>query len=281
MAQQALQGAAAVIAFTFRDAAGEPATVSDASVRVLRDDGTEIVPPTAPTAGTDGAYSFALPPSATALLDLLTAEWTATIDAAAQTFTTQIEVVGGVYFTVAEARRRRPLEDTTKYPAADIEEARALAERDIEDAAKDAFVRRYRRERISTYGSTKLVLSWPNLQRVRYLAVDGVALTDDELAALEWRAVGVVLCPQAAAKRTVDIAYEHGQAAPPGRIKNAALLLTKSYLLDTLVDDRAIRTVDDNGRETVYSAPGVRGIVFGIPEVQGAVDQYERPRLFL
>jgi len=71
----------------------------------------------------------------------------------------------------------------------------------------------------------------------------------------------------------VTVAYEHGWTSPPLRIKRAALLLAKQWVLNSPIDDRATSVSNDDGT-FVLATPGLRGSVFGIPEVDAALESY-------
>src|SRR4051794_38233928 len=97
--------------FTVDGVATDPSPVT-ATVEVVRDDGSVVVVAGASTVhvGT-GKFTFTLTPTHTALLDILTARWTATFAGQPQTVETQVEVVGGFLFTLADARADSQLAD--------------------------------------------------------------------------------------------------------------------------------------------------------------------------
>jgi hypothetical protein len=279
---QVVAGRPATVRVVFYDADGAPADADgQVTADVTSDDGTALVSGRVCASEGAGVYALTLTPAETATLDLLTVTAAGQVGGVDQEPTGQVEVAGGIYFTVAEARRTKPLQKTDTYSDADIEAARIGAERDLEhcEATNQTFVPRYRREIVRPHGSRRVWLDRARPRRIRSLAVDGVELTADEIAALDLFDFGLVKLDRRATH--VEVAYEYGWDSPPRRMVEAALLLTKQYVIDSQIDDRALRVIDPEGRETVYSAPGVRGILFSIPEVEGAVRQFRLERAFM
>jgi hypothetical protein len=245
-----------------------------ATVEIVRDDGTVLV--TGGTAASDtgtGRFSYTLSPTLTADLDLLTAYWTVTIGTYEQTFTTQVEIVGGYLFSIPEAKATKPL-DQAAYTTDLIVAARTEAERQLEDACGVAFVPRYIRETVDGTGGYDLMLARRRLRTVRTGTVDGTALTVSELADLEYAGTGRLRSPNVWAYGSeISVAYEHGYDYPPAGAGRAALRLAKHFLIDSPVDDRALR-MDMEGGSYVMATPGLRGARFGIPEVDAFVDSF-------
>ena len=143
--QRIVRATAATLTVTLVDQDGEPSDAAGAvTVRVQRADGTDVLAAgTATTnpAGT-GTYSVALTAAQTATLDLFTATWTVSgINVAV----TLHEIVGGVYFTVAEARARDASISTSAYTAEAVRQARAEVEQQCEMITGVAWVPRFRR----------------------------------------------------------------------------------------------------------------------------------------
>lgn len=244
-----------------------PAT---ATVTITRDDGTVIVPGLAAARTGTGEFSYTLDAGDNDQLDILTAEWTSSLG----TLTTTTEVVGGFLFTIADARRLKPLQDATKYPADRIIEARTLAESALEDLCGVAFVPRYARETFSGTGTTSLLLR-PRTTLVRSVTSDGTVYTPTEIAALVPQQTGAVYNPNrwASGYGNLSVSYVHGYTSPPPRVSQACLLLAKNWLVDGPLDDRMTSMSTDDGTFALLT-PGLRGSFTGIPEVDACVQTY-------
>lgn len=271
-----LQGAASTISATFYlDGVATDPTPDSATVHITRSDGTDVV--AAGTAGTGagtGKFTYALLPAHTALLDTLTVRWT-TVNLGS--ITTTVEVVGGFLFAISEARALKPLDNTTDYPAAKIAEYRTLAEDAFEEACGVAFVPRYTRETVETPASGSLVTRWPRVRAIRAASVDGDALTVDDLTGVIGDRYGVVhrdaVWGGTSTYTQTVVGYEHGFDRPPPRVSRAVLLLAKAWLVRGPVDERTTSMSTDEGTFSL-ATPGLRGSVFGIPEVDQVVSEY-------
>lgn len=181
------------------------------------------------------------------------------------------------YFTVAEARKLPDLDDTTKFPEAAIDAERVAAELDLEDACGLAFVPRVGTERLDGPGGELLRLSRRRVRAIQTVSVLGRPLSAGELAALEVSATGLVRLRGgwSAALGSIEVTYEHGLDAPPPRGKRAAMLLARDRLVNGPIDDRAYQIAGEFGPISLVT-PGVRGSVFGIPEVDSFVRDARR-----
>jgi hypothetical protein len=68
----------------------------------------------------------------------------------------------------------------------------------------------------------------------------------------------------------VVVGFEHGRDRPPERLRRAALLLAKVWLVSGPVDDRTSTLTSDGGTFSLVT-PGRGGSIFGVPEVDAAV----------
>lgn len=275
--QRIVRGLSATLSHTFYvDGTATNPSPDAATVTITRDNGTVLVAAAAATDTGAGTVSYTLTPAQTVLLDTLTVAWTATFGGQAQAFTDIVEIVGGVLFTVAQARAVNPLADTVKYPPQKIIEARTLVETALEDACGVAFVPRYRREQVNGQGGRELVLSMPRVRSIRSASLDGTAFTAGELADIVPSGTSVVYTPNrwTAGFRNYEVVYEHGYDEPPPRVTNAALLLARRYLVDSPVSDRATSLTTEDGTTQFLVTAGVRQAVFDIPECNAVVAQY-------
>lgn len=177
------------------------------------------------------------------------------------------------YFTVSEARMLAPLNDATKFPAAVIDKMRITVEQSIEDACQVAFVPRETTEIVSGDGRAKIMLQWPKVTAVNAISIDQYALSS---------ASGIVGLPTGVIHRyggwpagfaNISVRYIHGYPKPPLRVKRAAMLLTKYWLVNGPVDERAMSMSSEDGTFAL-ATPGMRGSEFGLPEVDRTVQLY-------
>lgn len=282
MLSRVLQGSAADVSYTFRDKAGTATAVNDASVRIVREDGTELVAPTAPVADADGLFTYTLTPAETGALDVLSVEWTATVDTYEQTATTYVEVVGGFLFSVTDARALSPLNNTTTYTTARLIEYRTIAEMALEDACGVSFVPRYFRERVDGSGTVDVLLSKPRPLSVSSVVVGGTtssvgtAFTANQLTDLRLYPTGKLYHSSGwtEGRGNVLVKGTAGYPHPPPRVGRAALLLAKRFLVDSPISDRAISTTNDDGQVSFFVTAGVRDAVFDVPECNSVISSY-------
>jgi hypothetical protein len=77
----------------------------------------------------------------------------------------------------------------------------------------------------------------------------------------------------------VSITYQHGHAEPPLRVKQAAMILTREWLISGPVTDRQTQLPTEAGGAVNLAVPGGRFGTFGVPEVDATVAQYSREAL--
>lgn len=267
-----LKGTAATIAATFYvDGTGTNPTPDAATIRITRADGTDLVP--AGTAATDdvaGRFTYQLAPSQTATLDTLTVEWATTN---LGTITTIVEIAGGFLFSIADARALKPLDNTVTYTTATIQAMRTLVEQAIEDACGVAFVPRHARETLNGTGGRHVMLSHPLVQRVRTATNGTTTMAASDLAARPSGLMYSLTGSFGYGYGNVAVEYEHGYQYAPERVKRAAIRLARRWLVEGPVDDRATSMSTDDGTFALMT-PGMRGMLFDLPEVQAVVDQY-------
>lgn len=252
-----------------------------ATVEVVRADGTTLIPTTAASEAGTGRFSLTLTTTETADLDRVEVRWTADFGGVPQTVTTEVEIAGGVLFTIPEARRDQTLSDAAKFPADRIVEARTAAERALEDACGVALLPRYEYETVLDAGGDYLPVKWAKVRTVRSLSSGGSSLSTPDLVvggSIYWGQGSDDSYPP----NNVTIGYEHGLDRPPGETSRVAVRLARHYLVDAPIDDRAIRIDADNG-SWLMATPGMRSKSggsrailreFGIPEVDAFVEAH-------
>lgn len=266
--QEVVVGRAATIGVQLYADEARTESSEPVAVRVQRSTGEDVLPAgtaTTTPAGTTGRYEVKLDPAAMTEVDILTATWSVTLDGVAQTRRTTVEVAGGYYFELAELRAMPGLSDTTKYPTAKLAEARTRAQDEVEREIGVAFVERYE---VVTLNRCSGSTAWlrPFVRRVLSGTVNGVALTEDQIAAMTahdygrldwlggWFADGSVL-------RLVH-AYS---PSPPTEIRALALDLARHQLLGwrSSVPNQPV-DADELGRETPAGESADRGAGPGI-----------------
>lgn len=273
--QQILNGQAATLALTWSGSDGEPASApSTPQVTVLRADGTTVTSGAASGAGS--SWTFTVTAAHTADLDVWTVAWVA----GTATQTTAVEIVGGYYFTVAEARAQdTALADTVTYTAARILAGRAQVESEIEHAAAVAFVPRFSTIILEGNGTATL-LGPARPRRVRWATItDGATVTALSAGDL----AGITLSPSGAltfaagtwpAGAKVTLGIEHGHDRPHPKIVAATITLLRVRLNTGASNfpDRAERYQLSEGGMMFLSMPGAFKI--GVPEVDAAIATY-------
>lgn len=273
--QRILRGVPATLTWQALDADGNEADPGTTTVRVVADDGTEVVPAGAATAGTGAdPRSYTLDAAHNTRLDQLTVTWSS---AAAGTQTTTVDVVGGFYFSVTEARASdATLTNDTKYPDEAVIAARREVEDEFERITGVAFVPRYGRSLVAVFNGFALLP--PALRVVRSATPYGCpTYTSDQLAALQITDYGAVTRLGNTVTSPLDIAYEHGMSRCPPDIKRAALIRLRSRLnlSNSGISERAKTYTPDTGIGTIeLSEPD--GLTTGIPEVDAVL---QRPGL--
>lgn len=215
-------------------------------------------------------------------LDVFTATWSALVNSVATQWVSDIELVGGYVFEIADLREQDRTFTVEKYPTETLREVRGWVEDVIEGprAANVAFVPRSSRVTIDGTGRTSLVLPDLNVREVYAVSVDGVAWTDAQIAKLTvddgvlWLASGAPFYMWPAGHRNITLHYSHGHDRAPGAITRAALMLAKEYLVKSDVPGRATATSigDQLFRLTIAGRDGVTGL----PDVDAAIDQFGR-----
>jgi hypothetical protein len=249
--------------------AGAPTdpTPDSATVRVVRDDGTEVIPSVAANDSGTGVFSVPYTATQAALLDRWTAYWTTTVNGQPRVDTTTHEVVGGFLFALAEL-------SGTGATDAQLQATRTTVEQAIEDACGCAFVPRYDRATLSGDGTTLLRVGRPFLRRVRWASTSTLGittpLTTTDVAGLTAVPYGFVTGGYRwMAGSLVTVGYEFGMDRPPEPVRAAALDYARFLLTqDTSIDSRAERLQTDDG--TLVFGGGQTGL----PGVDRVIDQY-------
>lgn len=282
--QQILRGAPADIAFTTLDQDGQPREGGDITVTVHRANGTALVEDIATTRdSTLSTYTFHLSATETSALDILHVEWS---EDGGATFETFIEVVGGYFFTLDEARRAAPnFTDKGKYPDKLVRETRRAVEEECERITGRSFVPRFRRYALPGNDLPSMWLPDADVRRIHSISMVDTYGTpyaspivpDDVVVEASGRLTSRRYSfPYGVSNVTVE--YECGLDEPPQAIKTAALMRFRDLITTSKSGiDRATFQIIE-GRVFNVLQPGVRGSRTGIPEVDEAYDAWSYKR---
>lgn len=184
------------------------------------------------------------------------------------------------YFTVADLRARFTEVTSLKYADAVVDDAIELAEEAFEHAADMAFITRDATSVVSTDVPSRLSL--PHNRVTAVTSVTGA--TSGVLDVSDARITGGSYLTLAANWPTAEdltVVYEHGYTTPPLRVKQAVMLLARTWLINGPIDARASQLSTGDGGVINLSTPGQFGAVFGIPEVDATLQQYKHVDLVL
>jgi hypothetical protein len=230
-----------------------------------------------------GTYTFTLPPQAE--LDRLTVLWSGTFDGVAQSVTTYAEIVGGYLFRVDTARSYgdRVLADTTRYPDADIEAARAEITDMFQQVCKVSFIPRYGRDVLDGTDSDTLELTNRRPRRIISGSISGTSLTAGQIADIALypggRAVYISGAYWPWKRQSITLGYEHGWPVVPADIALAGLVLARWQLVSNDISDRMIAFDNDLGSVRL-SVPGA-AFPTGIPIVDATLARYDESPLLI
>lgn len=248
------------------DGEGTDPSPDEATVTVTRADGTVLVDEQAASDGANGLFTYTIAAIDNDRLDTLTASWTTALG----TLETVTEVAGGFLFSISELQAQ--LQTPGDFTTAQIVAVRTRVEETLEQLCGVAFVPRFRQITVSGTGTTTALLD-PRTTAIRSVTIDGEAQTLEDLA---YSDTGLVYWPNrwTAGTSNIVIGYEHGYPYPPERVKAAALLLAKYWLIKGPIDDRATSIPAGDGGIIALSTPGMRGAYTGLPEVDATIEAY-------
>jgi hypothetical protein len=252
-------------------------------VRVTRLDGSLVDEQDAVGPDADGAWSYTFP--GRDVLDDLIVSWSVTLGGDAVVLDQDsIEVVGGLYFGLAEGRDVDPaLKSVERYPTGKLVAARIETESECERITGQAWVPRFARATVSGDDRAGLVLPHSMIRTIRSVSVAGTALDVGSVAGLTFSDVGLLMRPSGAVwprgSRNIVVEYEHGNDRPNADILRGAKLRFKSFVLEgrSALPDQAERrvTVEASGTSTVYGSPTAERT--GLPAVDAAYHRWPAP----
>jgi hypothetical protein len=255
------------------------------SVTVRRLDGTVVTGPTAANNPSTGIYTYDLPGQAN--LDHLDVSWVGTVGGSAITLVDRVEIVGGYFFGLPQARASdSSLANPVAYPTAMLAEKRIEVEQECERICGRAFVPRFARLTLSGDGTSVLNIPVYKLRAIRAISTHSwpdAAAVVTPLTNITFDSGGTVIrydggiFPYGISTVTVEI--EHGEDYPPAEITDKAMYRLRSLLnLSRLgVPDRVSTYTTADGATYRLTLP-TRGST-GIPEVDAVYCRYEAPPL--
>ena len=244
-----------------------------ATVTIYRGDGTALVTAATATHGSAGVFTYTL--AAQTQLNSLRAVWTGTDG---RQVTTYHEIVGGFYAELADIRALEGMSNTSKYPTAALEAARAQAADRFEWATRVAWVPRYARETLDGNNRSDLTLTWPQPRQILSVTTDGTVVSD--LTAFRLYSFGVIertngvwfLADVYGGGQNVTVEYTHGYDRPPEDIRWAFLTYVRYLLYETQsrIPDRASAFTTPDGTFQLVTAGFQRPT--GLPDVDAILN---------
>jgi hypothetical protein len=225
-----------------------------------------------PSRTATGVYQATLPANLE-ILDTYEVAWNFSNG---QTRRSEFELVGGFLFTVADVRAlNSQLADTVAYPAAAIRRVRAEVEDVFEDPKITARAFRPRGRRLTVDGNDTDTLTTPDfdITSVVSASITGTAVTLTYVTIQPWGGLKLSTGTWTSGVGNVSLLYEYGMRATPAKVRREALVLAKSYLQESpLQEGRATAVFTDIGgyRLTIAGRDGWTGI----PSVDACLSQY-------
>lgn len=189
--------------------------------------------------------------------------------------TTEVEVTGGLLFTIKDARDSdSEIADTGQYPGEEIKHFREVVETEFQTITGRSFVPRTVRVPVETDGSD---CAWLGLFDCASLVAlegpDGALVASDYV--LEPNGLLNGLSGFSEGTRLTAV-VDYGFRFPPEDVKRVGLIRLR-YLLaaeSTGVPDRATSYVAESGGTFTLATPGRAGYKTGIPEVDAVLNLY-------
>lgn len=259
--QRIVAGVAATLTWQATDQNGEPADPGTTTVAVTGSAGTVVL--AAGTATTTSGTARTVDIAAQDV-DELTVVWTG----ATATATTYVDVVGGVYFTVDQARAAQPnIANVATFTAARVIEKRTEVATLFEQRTDMAFVPRF----AALTTNKRATATRTAIRSVKWAqTVSGDYITDTtELARVEqWG----VRC--AAHIDRVGVIF--GFDTPPADVVDKAMLYCRHLLTESSsgIDMRVLATSTPDGQVTRFATPGAGKWITGIPEIDEVLIAY-------
>jgi len=277
-----LRNTAATARITFYDGDGPAEADGAVTVTVTKGDGSTLLSTSATNEVEVGEYSVVIPPQAT--LNFLTLTWSGTFSGTAITVESNVEIVGGFFFSIAELRAYdKALQNTDRFTDEDLMEARREVETEFEDICGRAFVARYFREEAMA-PDPEASLLWTEKPEVHNL----ITITVDTVDHSDWDVYfkrdkysprALVVCTGAQSifsAEDITMEYEYGMKNVPIPIRQKALKRAKQTLIgqNSTVDERATTMLIPDVGTVNLATPGLRGSETGVPDIDVVLSRY-------
>jgi hypothetical protein len=258
-----LSGRALSLSHTFYD---DESILTVPSVAVtVRLDGASTDVFTGDATGAEGVWTVAVPA-------LEQGAYTVTWNAGLAVDKTRVEVVGGVTFTISEARSSDvDLTSAEKFPAAEIRGYRDVIEQEFETITGRSFTPRTRQFTFISDGN--------GLEHVGLHDVNALSATVDgaETDASGWAySQSGFLSHDAVEGAVVVLTADYGFRFCPDDVKRAAMIRLRTVLAgeNSGIPDRATSFIAAEGGTFTLATPGKAGSETGIPEVDTILGRY-------
>jgi hypothetical protein len=286
--ERVLRNTAATVSVTFYN--GTIAVEADGAVTVVakKADGSTLLSTTATNQPAVGVYSVVIP--AQSALNFLTLSWTGSFTGTPVTITSEVEIVGGFYFSLGELRSyESTFANTTKYPDSMLADARDQVESEFEDICHRAFVPRFWREASLETDSDEWMI-WTEKPEANVFTVLSQAgqdhlsyYTSGYLVRDKHSPRGIHVTNYATNLFNYDTLYypisaeyEYGMKQVPIPIKTKALKRAKQNLLGlkSTIDERATTMLLPDIGQVNLATPGERGSETGVPDIDVVLRRY-------
>jgi len=269
-----LSGRAVKLTHTFLDDES-PMTVPAVSVTVRDASGRTVYTGAATSSGDEWAVTLPAQPEG-----VYTVDWTAAgLAVDRETF----EVVGGFLFTLPEARASdMDLEDSARFPTAELKHYREVVEDEFERITGRSFVPRTVRVGVLGDGTASVFLGYFDVTALKAVEGPSGAVTGPsgavDLAGWSVDPTGFLRAPyELEDGATYWVTFTYGFAQVPEDAKRAGLLRLRSVLTAERsgIPDRATAFVAAEGGNFTLATPGRNGYETGIPEVDAVLKRYK------
>lgn len=272
-----LVGVDIVLSYTGTDEDGEPADPGTVTVAVTNFAGTTVTAGAVAVAG--NVRTTAIAAADNQSVDRLTAVWSSGGTVLA---TSQHDVVGGFYATIADIRKDTVLANTNKFLSADLLAVRSEIEYQIDDACKRSFVPRFYSEVLSGSGNETIELRQNDLREV---------VSAEEWTGSAWAAMSVTVADIPPSERgratlrsgwwpagiqNIRVSYRYGWDRPPPDLRRAVVKAVESRRAgdSSGIPSRAISVQGTELGNVVLATPGLGKWITAIPEVDEVINRY-------
>jgi len=248
-----------------------------ATIEVVRDDGTAMVPAGTSTTGSGtGKFLYTFAAAQLATLDHLELRWTMTVNGAAAVTKTYVEVVGGFLCPLADLKAIwGDIGDEI------LSDRRTAVERELEKACGVAFVPRYAKDELTPRrGRARLKRGW--VRSIRSLTAQALVWTPTQISYLDvdWETGKLAGLPYSLLRRDVVVTYEHGADYADEIVRDATLTAAKEMFgssSEGAMDGRIVRRAAGNVAVTYASPSSSSDTRFVTPALRSFIKSHRMP----